>query len=181
MKKSLLTLITASSFLFSQNAFPIAKNLDANLDNIKPQISQNEKKPKRSQTNYISLETAKYFIEHFGRDNTSLRVNGSFFDTYSKKANVEAIIYQNGNLYLNLENNPKKTPSLYLDNIFGEDTKNKYITQITAEDLNDDKIEDITIDTVDLNENSPFKIMKIIYFSQGNGKFIKTNLKISTN
>ena len=83
MKKSLLTLITASSFLFSQNAFPIAKNLDANLDNIKPQISQNEKKPKRSQTNYISLETAKYFIEHFGRDNTSLRVNGSFFDTYS--------------------------------------------------------------------------------------------------
>jgi len=181
MKKTLATLITASSLLFSQNAFPIIKNLEINLYNSKPQTSQNEKKSKRSQTNYISLETAKYFIEYFGRDNSSLRVNGNFFDTYSKKANVEAIIYQNGNLHLNLQNNSKKTPSLYLDNIFGEDTENKYVIEITAEDLNDDKIEDITIDALDLNENSPFKIMKIIYFSQGNGKFIKTNIKVSTN
>lgn len=180
MKKTLLALITSSSFLFSTNAFSLMKNLDNKLENI-PQISTYEKKPKRSQTNYISLETAKYYIENLGRDNSSLRVYGSFFNTYSRKPNIEAIIYQNGNLHLNLENNTKKTPSLNLGNIFDEDVENKYVTKITAEDLNNDDIDDITLEILDLNETTDFKLIKIIYTSLGNGKFIKTNIKVSNN
>ncbi len=184
MKSSLLTLITASSLLFSQNAFPIAKHLEINLYNIKPQTLQNERKPKRSQVNYISLETAKYQIEHFGRENSSLRVNGSFLDTYSRKANIEAIIYQNGNLYLNLENNTKKTPSLHLDNVFSNETENlenKFITEITAEDLDNDGFDDIQIDIIEIKEEQNPFYKKIIYLSQGNGKFEKVVLNSQKN